>query len=214
MSSCPTNLFSLLPKVILTTPHLRFQQLFFSPVGCFAFPHLSGANAKPTFPQLNLHNTRVRRNPEWLPSSRCIESAQHRAHARILPARASDTALRLTRRLGRELKDPAHSRETGSLFGLLTAPNRWLWLVNVDQVPRNAESAPAYRVRAWTRAGNHRNINACGEVEVHCLRGPEVSQRTIGKARCRRSWKRGSERRSSRRTSDLRYQRIFSDFSL
>ena len=28
-------------------------------------------------------------------SSRCIESAQHPAHARILPARASDTALRL-----------------------------------------------------------------------------------------------------------------------
>jgi hypothetical protein len=32
---------------------------------------------------LNLHNTRVRRNPERLPSSRCIESAQHRARARI-----------------------------------------------------------------------------------------------------------------------------------
>jgi hypothetical protein len=27
------------------------------------FPHLSGANAKPTFPQLNLHNTRVRHKP-------------------------------------------------------------------------------------------------------------------------------------------------------
>jgi hypothetical protein len=44
-----------------------------------------------------LHNTRVRRNPERLPSSRCIESAQHRARARMLPARASDTALRLHR---------------------------------------------------------------------------------------------------------------------
>jgi hypothetical protein len=62
----------------------------------FCFPHLSGANAKPTFPQLNLHNTRVRRNPERVPSSRCIESAQHRARTRSLPARASDTALRLT----------------------------------------------------------------------------------------------------------------------
>ena len=96
MSSCPTNLFSLLPKVILTAPHLSFQQLFFSPGWLFAFPHLSGPNAKPTFPQLNLHNTRVRRNPERLPSSRCIESAQsRRARVRILPARASDTALRL-----------------------------------------------------------------------------------------------------------------------
>jgi hypothetical protein len=95
VSSCPTNLFSLLPKVILTAPHLRFQQRFFSPGWVFAFPRLSGAKAKPTFPQLNLHNTRVRRNPQRLPSSRCIESAQHRARARILPARASDTALRL-----------------------------------------------------------------------------------------------------------------------
>jgi len=83
VSSWPTNLFSLLPKVILTAPHLRFQQRFFSPGWVFAFPHLSGANAKPTFPQLNLHNTRVRRNPERLPSSRCIESAQHPARARI-----------------------------------------------------------------------------------------------------------------------------------
>ena len=45
---------------------------------------------------MNLHNTRVRRNPERLPSSRCIESAQSRsARVRILPIRASDTALRL-----------------------------------------------------------------------------------------------------------------------
>jgi len=63
VSSCPTNLFSLLPKVILTAPHLSFQQLFFSLGWVLCFPHLSGANAKPTFPQLNLHNTRVRRNP-------------------------------------------------------------------------------------------------------------------------------------------------------
>ena len=45
---------------------------------------------------MNLHNTRVRRNPERLPSSRCIESAQsRRGRVRILPIRASDTALRL-----------------------------------------------------------------------------------------------------------------------
>src|SRR6267142_5591398 len=52
--------------------------------------------AKPTLPQLNLHNTRVRRKTERLPSSRCIESAQsHSARVRTLPTRASDTALRL-----------------------------------------------------------------------------------------------------------------------
>lgn len=39
-------------------------------------------------------NTRVRRNPERLPSIRCIESAQSsRARVRILPIRASDTPL-------------------------------------------------------------------------------------------------------------------------
>ena len=31
VSSCPTNLFALLPKVILTALHLSFPQLFFSP---------------------------------------------------------------------------------------------------------------------------------------------------------------------------------------
>ena len=57
---------------------------------------VSPGAATPTLPQLNLHNTRVRRNPERLPSSRCIESAQsRRARVRILPIRASDTALRL-----------------------------------------------------------------------------------------------------------------------
>src|SRR5438309_9877617 len=48
------------------------------------------------FPLLNPHKARVRRNHGRLPSSRCIESAQsHRARGRILPTRASDTALRL-----------------------------------------------------------------------------------------------------------------------
>ena len=76
VSSCATNPFSPPPKVILAAPHLSFQQLFFSPVGCCAFPRLPRDAAKPTLPELNLHNTRVRRKPERLPSSRCIESAQ------------------------------------------------------------------------------------------------------------------------------------------
>src|SRR5437879_2153161 len=51
-----------------------------------------------SFPLLNPHKARVRRNHGRLPSSRCIESAQsHRARGRILPTRASDTALRLSR---------------------------------------------------------------------------------------------------------------------
>src|SRR5437879_11176777 len=51
-----------------------------------------------SFPLLNPHKARVRRNHGRLPSSRCIESAQsHRARGRILPTRASDTALRLIR---------------------------------------------------------------------------------------------------------------------
>jgi hypothetical protein len=52
VSSWPTNLFSLLPKVILTAPHLRFQQRFFSPAWVFAFPHLSGANTITYFPSI------------------------------------------------------------------------------------------------------------------------------------------------------------------
>jgi IS30 family transposase len=54
--------------------------------------------AKPTRAQLNLHNTRVRPNPQRLPSSRCIERApEHRAlHIILLSIRASDTALGLT----------------------------------------------------------------------------------------------------------------------
>ena len=46
--------------------------------------------------RLNLHKARVRRNRGRLPSSRCIESTQtHCACACALPARASDTTLRL-----------------------------------------------------------------------------------------------------------------------
>ena len=76
-------------------PHLSFQQLFFSPVWVLCFPAPPRGSAKPTLPQSNLHNTSVRRNPERLPSSRCIESAQsHSARVRILRTRASDTALR------------------------------------------------------------------------------------------------------------------------
>jgi hypothetical protein len=96
VSSSPTILFSLLLTVILTASRLCFQLLFFSPgwLLCFLAP-LRG-HAKPTLPQLNLHNTRVRRKPERLPSSRCIESARtHRARACALPLRASDTTLGL-----------------------------------------------------------------------------------------------------------------------
>jgi hypothetical protein len=80
-----------------SSPHhtCAFSNASSLPVGSLLSRHLSGANAKPTFPQLNLHNTRVRRNPERLPSSRCVESAQHRARARISACSPSDTALRL-----------------------------------------------------------------------------------------------------------------------
>jgi len=77
VSSCPTNSFFPLPKVILDAPLLSFQQLSRSPSGCCAFPRLPRSAATPTLPQLNLLNTRIRRNPERLPSSRCIESAQN-----------------------------------------------------------------------------------------------------------------------------------------
>ena len=52
-----------LPKVILTAPHLSRQQLFFSPGWVLCFSVSPRDAAKPTLPQLNLHNTRVRRKP-------------------------------------------------------------------------------------------------------------------------------------------------------
>jgi hypothetical protein len=52
--------------------------------------------AKPTLPQLNLHNTRVRRKASGFLQVAVFESAQsHRARVHALPTRASDTALRL-----------------------------------------------------------------------------------------------------------------------
>src|SRR6266851_7192809 len=62
-----------------------------------ASPHSFGAPRRPTFPLLNLHRVRVRRNRGRLPSSRCIESApEHHASILILLSmRASDTSLGL-----------------------------------------------------------------------------------------------------------------------
>src|SRR6266850_5451981 len=60
-------------------------------------PHSFGAPRRPTFPPLNLHRARVRRNRGRLPSSRCIESApEHPAFILILLlTRASNTSLGL-----------------------------------------------------------------------------------------------------------------------
>jgi len=61
-----------------------------------ALQHSLGAPLHRSFLPLNLHSARVRRNHGRLPSSRCIESAPtHRARARPLPPRASDTTLGL-----------------------------------------------------------------------------------------------------------------------
>jgi hypothetical protein len=63
---------------------------------CRALPHSLGTTPRRSFPRLNLHNDRVRRNHGRLPSSRCIESARtHHARVCALPLRASDTTLRL-----------------------------------------------------------------------------------------------------------------------
>ena len=65
-------------------------------VTCRALQHSLGTARRRSFPPLNLHRARVRRNRGRLPSSRCIESARtHRARAGALPLRASDTTLRL-----------------------------------------------------------------------------------------------------------------------
>jgi Putative transposase len=66
---------------------------------CRALPHSLGTTPRRSFPRLNLHNDRVRRNRGQLPSSRCIESARtHRAPTCAVPLRASDTTLGLLAR--------------------------------------------------------------------------------------------------------------------
>src|ERR1700730_888087 len=63
---------------------------FSSPtVVCPALPHNLGASRHRTFPPLNLHKARVRRNHGRLPSNGFIESApEHRARAHFLPESA------------------------------------------------------------------------------------------------------------------------------
>src|SRR5260370_9632830 len=59
-----------------------------------ASPHSFGAPRCPTFPLLNWHRARVRRNLGRLPSSRCIESAQTpHARACTLPTPPSTSPL-------------------------------------------------------------------------------------------------------------------------
>src|SRR5437879_1937329 len=75
-----------------------------------------------SFPLLNPHKARVRRNHGRLPSSRCIESAQsHRARGRILPTRASDTALRLfgSLRFRGPLREQLSSGDHSSIITLI-----------------------------------------------------------------------------------------------
>jgi hypothetical protein len=73
-----------------------------------ALQHSLGAPLHRSFLPLNLHSARVRRNRGRLPSSRCIESARtHRARARPLPPRASDTTLGL---MARRLDDQRNFR--------------------------------------------------------------------------------------------------------
>jgi len=63
---------------------------FSSPgVVCRALPHSSGASRHRTFPQLNLHRDRVRRNHGRLPSHGFIERApEHRARVNFFPESA------------------------------------------------------------------------------------------------------------------------------
>jgi hypothetical protein len=63
---------------------------FSSPrAGCCALSHSSGASGHRTFPRLNLHRARVRRNRGRLRSNGFIERApEHRASAHFFPESA------------------------------------------------------------------------------------------------------------------------------
>jgi hypothetical protein len=62
---------------MLTAPHSSCQQLFFSPgwVLCFSAP--PRGTVKPTLPQLNLHNTRVRRKASGFVQGRAFLAWRH-----------------------------------------------------------------------------------------------------------------------------------------
>jgi hypothetical protein len=64
-------------------------------VGCRALPHSPGPTSLRTFPQLNLHKARVRRNHGRLPSHGFIERApEHRARVNFfLKSAPPDKAL-------------------------------------------------------------------------------------------------------------------------
>src|SRR5207247_9333579 len=89
-----TNRIFLLSQVFSSPESCAFVTFSSPGVVCRALPHSSGASLHLTFPQLNLHRDRVRRNHGRLPSHGCIERApEHRAHVDFFLKRASDTAL-------------------------------------------------------------------------------------------------------------------------
>jgi len=78
-----------LSRAIPSPEFCTYVTLFSLTAGCCAPVHSPGAAGHRTFPQLNLHKARVRRNRGRLPSNGFIESApEHRARAHFLPQSA------------------------------------------------------------------------------------------------------------------------------
>src|SRR5882724_9115212 len=87
-------------------PHLAVISINAPAAGivCRALPHNLGAPSHHTFPQLNLHKARVRRNHGRLPSNGFIERApEHPARAHFFPESASDKALTSSNKNGEGL---------------------------------------------------------------------------------------------------------------
>ena len=105
---CPsTNRVFPLSRAISSREFCTYVTLFSLSAGCCALAHSPGAAGHRTFPQLNLHRARVRRNHGRLPSNGFIERAQSSVLVRSSSAkRASDKALAFKRRTSEE--DVAH----------------------------------------------------------------------------------------------------------
>jgi hypothetical protein len=92
---CPsTNRVFPLSRAISSREFCTYVTLFSLSAGCCAPAHSPGAAGHRTFPPLNLHRARVRRNHGRLPSNGFIERAQSSVLVRSSSAkRASDKAL-------------------------------------------------------------------------------------------------------------------------
>jgi hypothetical protein len=110
-----------LPKVILTAPRLSCSAIFFSPGWVLCSSASPRHATRPTLPQLNLHNTRVRRNP-----SGSLHASGQDAHMSTVALRAFDTATCSRNRISaRYLPSRGARRSSAATFPTIAFRKTW-----------------------------------------------------------------------------------------